>query len=86
MPTREAVETCLRTLLHEIGGIPPDKITASATVEDELQMSSLAFVELQVALEEEYQVQIDPIQVVELGSFAAIVDYVHELATAAAAA
>jgi len=86
MPTREAVETCLRTLLHEIGGIPLDKITAVATVEDELQMSSLAFVELQVALEEEYQVQIDPIQVVELGSFAGIVDYVHELATATAAA
>lgn len=86
MTTKEDVEARLRSLLHEIGGIDLDKIVDSATVEDELQMSSLAFVELQVALEEHYQIQIDPIQVVELGSFRAIADYVYELASVVAAA
>ena len=82
MPTEDEIRACLRSLLHQIGGIPMDRITESATVEGELQMSSLAFVELQVALEEEYGVQIDPIQIVELSSFGAIADYVHRLAVA----
>lgn len=83
---KEAVRSRLARLLHEIGAIPIDQITDGATVDDELQMSSLAFLELQAALEDEYGIQIDPIRVVELGSFAAIVEHVHELASAAAAA
>jgi len=82
MPTRDDVSTCLRGLLHEIGGIPVERITDAATVDDELQLSSIAFAELQVALEDAYDVQIDPIQVVELSHFGAIVDYVHRLAVA----
>lgn len=86
MPTRNEVEGHLRDLLHQIGGIPTERIADAATVDDELQMSSLAFLELQAALEDEYGIQLDPIQVVELGSFAAIVDHVHHLASAAAVA
>jgi len=43
-------------------------------------MQSIAFVELQVAIEDEYQIQIDPIRVVELNEFGAIVDYVYQCA------
>jgi len=67
-------------LLNEIAGVPFEFITDSATIENELQMQSVAFVELQVAIEEEYDTQIDPIQVVELNAFGAIVDYVRECA------
>ena len=76
MPTREDVKDRLVSLLVEIGGVPVERIHDSATVDHELQMSSLAFVELQVALEEAYDIQIDPIQVVELNEFGAIVDYI----------
>jgi acyl carrier protein len=68
----------LACLLNEIAAIPSDRITDKATVDGELQMQSVAFVELQVAIEDEYQIQIDPIRVVELNEFGAIVDYVHE--------
>ena len=77
-PTREQVRCRLACLISEIGGIPKDLITDKATVEVELQMQSVAFVELQVAIEDEYQIQIDPIQVVELNEFSAIADYVYQ--------
>ena len=59
-------------LIHEIAGVPVERITDQATVDDELQMQSVAFVELQVAIEDTYEIQIDPIQVVELNEFGAI--------------
>jgi acyl carrier protein len=80
-PSRNEVKDRLASLLNEIGGVAIERITDDATVDDELQMSSLAFVELQVALEDEYDIQIDPIQVVELNGFAAIVDYVYDRAS-----
>jgi len=75
--TRAEVRERLATLINEIAKIPLEQITETATVDEELQMQSVAFVELQVAIEEEYNIQIDPIQVVELNEFGAIVDYVH---------
>lgn len=50
-----------------------------ATLDNELQMESVAFVELQVALEDELGIEIDPVQVVELNEFGAIVQYIHGL-------
>jgi len=76
-PTRTELRDRIVCLINEIAGIEPDKITEDAKVDEELQMSSVAFVELQVAIEEEYQIQVDPIQLVELNRFGAIVDYVH---------
>ena len=43
-------------------------------------MESVAFVELQVAIEDEYAIEIDPIRIVELNEFGAIGDYVYSLA------
>ncbi len=76
-PTREQVRDRLACLMNEIANVPTDKITDTATVDEELQMQSVAFVELQVAIEDEYEIQIDPIQVVELNEFGAIVDYIY---------
>ena len=82
MPTNQDVKSRLAMLIHEIAAVPLESINDSASVDQELQMSSLAFVELQVAIEDEYQIQIDPIQVVELNRFSAIADYVLALASA----
>jgi len=78
MPTRSEVRERIASLLHEIAKIPADQITDGARVDEELQMQSVAFVELQVAIEDEYDIQIDPIQVVELNEFGAIVDYIYQ--------
>jgi len=83
MVTREQVRDRLTTLISEIGKIPLERINERATVDEDIQISSLAFIELQVALEEEYQIQVDPIRVVELNEFGAIVDYIHGCAVSA---
>jgi acyl carrier protein len=77
-----AIAGKLRELLREIAGIPLERITDSASIDNELVMQSVAFVELQVAIEEEYDVEVDPIRVVELNEFGAIVSYVHGLVQA----
>jgi acyl carrier protein len=74
---RATVRERIASLLTEIARIPREKIVDTATIDGDLRMESVDFVELQVALEQEYQIEIDPIVVVELNQFAAIVDYVH---------
>jgi acyl carrier protein len=78
-PTGQAIRKRLAHLIHEIANVPLEQITDSATVDGDIQMESVAFVELQVAIEDEFQIEIDPIQVVELNRFGAIADYVHHL-------
>jgi len=77
---RDQVREELARLIGEIVGVPRERITDSATVEDDLRMESVAFVEMQVAIEEAYNIQIDPIHVLELNEFGAIVDYIYACA------
>ena len=76
-PSRAAVRERLVALLEEIARVPRDRIVDGATIDGALRMESIDFVELQVAIEDEYRIELDPIQVVELNEFAAIVDYVY---------
>jgi len=80
VPTREEVRERVAGLVSDVLKIPRERISDTATVDNELQMQSISFVELQVAIEEAYDIQIDPIRIVELNAFGAIVDYIHEAA------
>jgi acyl carrier protein len=77
-PSREGVRARVASLINEIAKVPLDQITEEATIDEQLQMQSVIFVELQVAIEEEYGIQVDLIHVVELNRFGPIVDYVHQ--------
>jgi acyl carrier protein len=66
-------------LASEIVGVRIDEISESSTLESDLKMESVTFVELQVAIEEEFGIEIDPIEVVELNEFGKICEYVHRL-------
>src|SRR5512140_3436274 len=57
-PTGEAVRKRLAHLIHEITNVPLEQITDIATVDGDIRMESVAFVELQVAIEDEYQIEI----------------------------
>lgn len=85
LPSREAVRERLRQLVHEITGVALEAVTDDATIDEELRMESVAFVELQVSLEDDFGIEIDAVQVVELNRFGPIVDYVYELASRPAA-
>jgi len=80
VPTRREVRERVARLVSEVLKIPQEQISDTATVDNELQMQSISFVELQVAIEEAYDIQIDPIRIVELNAFGAIVDYIHQAA------
>ena len=84
-PSREAVRDRLRILVHEIARVPLETITEDATIDQDMRMESVAFVELQVTLEDDYGIELDAVEVVELNRFGAIVDYVHGLALESAA-
>lgn len=83
-PTREEIFARVASMITELAKIPASHVTEDATVDAELQMQSVAFVELQVAIEEAYDIQVDPIQIVELNRFGTIIDYVQRLITTAA--
>jgi len=76
--TKKEIRERVTFLLNDIAGIPLERITDGATIEDDLKMESVAFVELQVAFEEEFDILIDPLQVIELNEFSALVSYLYE--------
>ncbi len=83
-PTRAAVRQRIVALLEEIAKIPPEQVSDAALIDEDLRMQSVAFLELQVALEDEYGVELDPIHIVELNRFGAIVEYIHGVVAARA--
>lgn len=70
----------VRELVHEITGIPLEQITDDASFDTTLVMESVQLVELQVALEEEFQTELDPLYMIELNRFGDIVDYIYRRA------
>lgn len=74
-----AVRDLALKYLVEIGGIPLTRITDHARFDQELEMKSIAFVELQVALEDQLDIEIDPLRVLELNRLDKVIDYLHSL-------
>jgi len=81
--TPAEIKQRLRDLITELAKIPAERIVDSATVDDDLAMESVVFVELLVALEDEYQIEIDPVNVIELNTFGLIGDYIYQQVAAA---
>ena len=73
--TKSIVRDCLAQLLMEVGRIPADRIVDTARLDTDLRMESVAFIEIQVALEDTFDIEIDLIEVLELNDFRSIVDY-----------
>lgn len=77
-PNQDVKASVLR-YLFEIGGFEKVALRDGAQFDGELLMKSIDFVELQVALEEEWDVEIDPIRVIELNRLDRVVEYLSEL-------
>lgn len=82
VPSRGEIESLLVNLVTEVTTIPRNQIVSGATLDNELRMESVAFVEIQVAIEDAYEIELDLIHIVELNEFSAIVDYVFERTSA----
>jgi acyl carrier protein len=68
--------------LQEIGEFPRDLLTDSARLDSELIMKSIVFVEIQVALEDDLDIEIDPLTVLELNRLDRVIGYIDKLVAA----
>jgi acyl carrier protein len=66
-------------LLAEIAKLPREDLTNDTSLDEDLALESVAFLELQVSLEDELQIQIDPVEVVERNRLLPIAEYIHSL-------
>jgi acyl carrier protein len=73
------VRRFLTLALQDVAKIAPEVIGDGACLDAELTMESVALVEVQVAIEDAYDIEVDAIHVLELNEFAAIVNYICEL-------
>jgi len=74
----EDVKQTLRVLIAEACGIDSEKIRDETTIDEDLQLPSIAFVELQVAAEEAFDTILDPVEVVELNKFGLIAESIYQ--------
>jgi acyl carrier protein len=68
----EEVKAALRRLIGEITDLDPDSITDSSTLDEDIPLPSIQFVELQAAVEDIFDIQLDPVEVVERNTFGAV--------------
>ncbi|MGH7790155.1 MAG: acyl carrier protein [Candidatus Binatia bacterium] len=78
-PTPAEVRSHVTRLLCQVAQIPVEAITDGATIDGELRMESVAFVEIQVAIEEAYDIVLDPVYLIELNEFGAIVEHIYSV-------
>jgi len=71
-PSIEEVKATLRRLIGEIGDLDADSITDSSTLDEDIPLPSIQFIELQVAVEDIFDIQLDPVEIVERNTFGAI--------------
>jgi acyl carrier protein len=68
----EEVKATLRRLIGEITDLDPDSITDVSTLDEDIPLPSIQFVELQAAVEDIFDIQLDPVEVVERNTFGAV--------------
>lgn len=75
MPT--SVISHLARLVHEVTGIPRESVTPEASIDNELAMKSVDFMRVHVALEEDFDVELDALRILELNRVDRICGYVE---------
>lgn len=71
----EVLSFALR-VLSEISGAELSTLSSDSCLERDLELESVDLIELQVALEEEFDVELDPLVILELDRLDEIVNYV----------
>lgn len=74
----EEVKAKLRRLIAEVSGVRPEEIQDSSALGEDIQLPSIAFVELQVAVEDAFQIEIDPVDVMERATFGGVAALIFE--------
>jgi acyl carrier protein len=74
--TEEEILTGLGEIVDEVAGVPADQVTPDKTFVDDLDIDSLSMVEIAVAAQDKFGVEIPDDQLKDLKTVQDVVDYV----------
>jgi acyl carrier protein len=81
--TQEEILAGLSEIIDEIAGVPADEVTPEKTFVDDLDIDSLSMVEIAVAAQDKFGVEIPDDQLKDLKTVQDVVDYVGRAAVSA---
>jgi acyl carrier protein len=74
--TQEEILAGLSEIIDEIAGVPADEVTPDKTFVDDLDIDSLSMVEIAVAAQDKFGVEIPDDQLKDLKTVQDVIDYV----------
>ena len=77
------IQAELATILNEVAGVDPAKVTADASFTDDLEVDSLSMVEVVMAAEDKFGVKIPDEDVKDLKTVGDAVNYIEKSGLAA---
>jgi acyl carrier protein len=81
--TEEEILSGLGEIIDEVAGVPADQVTPDKTFVDDLDIDSLSMVEIAVAAQDKFGVEIPDDQLKDLKTVQDVVDYVKRSAVTA---
>ena len=81
--TQEEILAGLSEIIDEIAGVPADEVTPDKTFVDDLDIDSLSMVEIAVAAQDKFGVEIPDDQLKDLKTVQDVIDYVQRAVVAA---
>jgi acyl carrier protein len=75
--TQEEILAGLSEIIDEIAGVPADEVTPDKTFVDDLDIDSLSMVEIAVAAQDKFGVEIPDDQLKDLKTVKDVIDYVE---------
>jgi acyl carrier protein len=81
--TQQEILAGLCEIIDEIAGVPADQVTPSKTFVDDLDIDSLSMVEIAVAAQDKFGVEIPDDQLKDLKTVQDVIDYVASASVSA---
>ena len=76
--TEQEILAGLAEIIEEIAGVPADEVTPDKTFVDDLDIDSLSMVEIAVAAQDKFSVEIPDDQLKDLKTVQDVINYVHK--------
>jgi acyl carrier protein len=76
--TDQEILTGLAEIVDEVAGVPADQVTPDKTFVDDLDIDSLSMVEIAVAAQDKFGVEIPDDQLKDLKTVQDVIDYVRK--------
>jgi acyl carrier protein len=78
----QEIQEGLAEIIDEVAGVPADQVTPDKTFVDDLDIDSLSMVEIAVAAQDKFGVEIPDDQLKDLKTVQDVIDYVRRTAAA----